>query len=69
MNTISLRRLVAIREEKKVIPPALAIDTNSRFVYSNGADVMKTFRRYGFVPPSEVREDYLFKKNREMKDE
>jgi hypothetical protein len=69
MNTISLRRLVIIKEEKKVIPPALAIDTNSRFVYSNGADVMKTFRRYGFVPPSEVREDYLFKKNREMKDE
>jgi hypothetical protein len=69
MNTINLRRLVAIKEEKKVVAPALAIDINSKFVYSNGSDVMKTFRRYGFVPPSEVREDYLFKKNREMKDE
>ena len=49
--------------------PPLAVDTNSKFVYSNGSDVMKTFKRYGFVPPSEYREDYLFKKNREMKDE
>jgi hypothetical protein len=69
MNTINLRRLVAIKEEKKVAPPAFAMDKNSKFVYSNGSDVMKTFRRYGFVPPSEVRNDYLFKKNREMKDE
>ena len=53
-------------KEKK---PLLAVDTNSKFVYSNGSDVMKTFRRYGFVPPSEVRNDYLFKKNREMNNE
>jgi hypothetical protein len=69
MNTINLRRLVAIKEENKVTPPALAIDTNSKFVYSNGSDVMKTFKRYGFVPPSEYRNDYLFKKNREMNNE
>ena len=48
---------------------ALATDTNSKFVYSNGSDVMKTWKRFGFVPPSEVRNDFLFKKNREMKDE
>ena len=28
-------------------------------------DVMKTFKRYGFVPPTEYRDDYLFKTNRE----
>ena len=28
-------------------------------------DVMKTFKRYGFVPPTEYRDDYLFKINRE----
>ena len=53
-------------KEKK---PALATDTNSKFVYSNGSDVMKTWKRFGFIPPSEVRNDYLFRKNREMKDE
>jgi hypothetical protein len=71
MNTINLRKLMAVREETKIEPPkpSLATDVNSKFVYSNGSDVMKTFKRYGFVPPSEVRNDYLFKKNREMKDE
>ena len=49
--------------------PPLATDTNSKFVYSNGSDVMKTWKRFGFIPPSEVRDDYLFKKNRENKNE
>jgi len=26
---------------------------------------MKTFKRHGFVPPTEYRDDYLFKINRE----
>jgi len=30
-----------------------------------GADVMKTFKRFGFVPPTEYRDDFLFKINRE----
>ena len=34
-------------------------------VWTRGADVMATWRRYGFVPPSEYREDYFFKINRE----
>ena len=51
---------------EKRIP--LAIDANSKFVYKGGADVLKLWQHYGFVPPSEYREDYLFKKNREMKD-
>jgi hypothetical protein len=66
---ISLRSLRSVekKEEPKRLP--LAVDIDSKFVYSNGSDVMKTFKRYGFVPPSEYRNDYLFKKNREMKDE
>ena len=51
---------------EKRIP--LAIEANSKFVYKGGADVLKLWQHYGFVPPSEHREDYLFKKNREMKD-
>jgi len=35
------------------------------FVYMKGSDVQKTWRRYGWVPPSEHRDDYEFKKNRE----
>jgi hypothetical protein len=44
---------------------AMALDTNSKFVYTGGSDVLKTFKRYGFVPPTEYRDDYLFKINRE----
>lgn len=66
---ITLRKLksVEIREEPKKLP--LATDRDSKFVWTTGSDVMKTFKKYGFVPPSEYRNDYLFKKNREMKDE
>ena len=42
----------------------LAIAPKSTFKYSSGSDVMKTWRGYGFVPPSTVRNDYLFKANR-----
>lgn len=64
--TITLRKLksVEVPEKKPTIPNLL--DKNSRFVYTKGSDVMKTFKRYGFVPPTEYRNDYLFKKNREM---
>lgn len=67
--TITLRKLKSVDVNEVVNRPLLAIERGSKFVYSNGSDVMKTFKRFGFVPPSEVRNDYLFKKNREMKDE
>ena len=35
------------------------------FVYMKGADVQRTWSRYGWIPPSEIRNDYEFKKNRE----
>ena len=43
----------------------LAIDRNSKFVYASGSNVMATWRKYGFVPPTEYRDDYMFGKNRE----
>jgi hypothetical protein len=67
--TITLRKLKSVEANEIVSKPPLAIERGSKFVYSNGSDVMKTFKRFGFVPPSEYRNDYLFKKNREMKDE
>ena len=66
---ITLRKLKSVDANEVVSKPPLAIERGSKFVYSNGSDVMKTFKRFGFVPPSEYRNDYLFKKNREMKDE
>lgn len=50
--------------EEEVMSDKLAISPNSTFKYSSGADVMKTWRAYGFVAPSTVRNDYLFKANR-----
>jgi len=41
-----------------------AIAPKSTFKYSSGADVLKTWRAYGFIPPSTIRNDYLFKANR-----
>jgi hypothetical protein len=51
-----------VKEERK---QAMATDINSKFVYTGGADVLKTFKKFGFVPPTEYREDYLFKFNRD----
>jgi hypothetical protein len=42
----------------------LAIAPKSAFKYSSGADVQKVWRAYGWIPPSTVRNDYLFKANR-----
>ena len=65
---LSLRSVKAeVKETPKKMP--LAIERGSKFVYSKGSDVMKTFKRNGFVPPTEYRNDYLFKKNREMNNE
>jgi len=62
------RPQVVTEPPKKEVKPRLT-DTNSTFVWTKGADVMKTFKRHGFVPPSEYRTDYLFKKNRDLTDE
>lgn len=53
-----------IYEEKVMENEKLAISPNSTFKYSSGSDVLKTWKAYGFVPPSTVRNDYLFKANR-----
>jgi hypothetical protein len=33
--------------------------------WTRGADVMATWKRFGFRPPTEYRNDWLFKANRE----
>jgi len=66
----TLMKLVGIRNEEKkkkvgkVAP--MATDLNSTFVYQSGSDVQKTWRKYGWTPPTEYRSDYEFGKNREI---
>jgi hypothetical protein len=38
---------------------------NSIFKYTSGGNSQAIWRKYGWVPPSEYRDDYLFKQNRE----
>lgn len=65
MNII--RKLRSVVESKPKKTP-LAIDTNSTFVYQSGADVQKTWRKYGWTPPTEYRTDYEFGKHKEKRD-
>jgi len=37
--------------------------------WTRGADVQSVWRRYGWVPPTEYRNDWLFKQNREVVDD
>ena len=45
------------------------MDVNSTFKYTAGGNVQSVWRRYGWTPPSEYREDYLFKTNLESQGE
>ena len=40
------RKVQLVEEPKKEKKPPLAVGLNSKFVYSKGSDVMKTFKRY-----------------------
>ena len=58
-----LLQIVQQTIEKTKPKPAMAIDKDSKFIYQSGADVQKTWRKYGWIPPTEYRDDYEFKKN------
>jgi len=51
-------------EEEVMENEKLAVSKNSQFKYSSGADVQKLWKAYGWIPPSTIRNDYLFKANR-----
>lgn len=44
--------------------PILALDRESKFVYKSGADVLATWKKQGWQPPSEYRTDYEFGKRK-----
>jgi len=49
----------------KEIEMSYLTEPNSTFKYTSGGNVQSVWRKYGWVPPSEYRNDYLFKQNRE----
>jgi hypothetical protein len=65
----TLMKLVGFKNEtrkKKIDKQApMAVDLNSTFVYQTGSDVQRTWRKYGWTPPTEYRSDYEFAKNRD----
>ena len=42
-------------------------EKNSTFKYTPGGNVQAVWRKHGWVPPTEYRDDYLFKTNREAR--
>jgi len=38
---------------------------DKNFKYKPGADCQSIWRKYGWVPPTEYRNDYLFNQNRD----
>jgi hypothetical protein len=63
---LKLTGIKSMEKQKKLkdeLP--LAIERNSKFIYASGSNVMATWKKYGFVPPTEYRDDYMFRKNRE----
>lgn len=65
----TLMQLTGIKSMQKIEklkdPLPMALDRDTRFVYALGSNVMSTWKKYGFVPPTEYRDDYMFGKNRE----
>lgn len=54
-----------VREEKLMDDRHMSPLDNFR--WTSGADVQAVWRKHGWTPPSEYRNDYLFMKNREGK--
>ena len=42
-----------------------SINPYDNFKWTAGSDVQKVWRKHGWIPPTEYRNDYLFKLNRE----
>lgn len=59
-----------VGQDKLVVPDVrenMRISPMDNFKWVAGANVQAVWRKYGWTPPSEKRNDYLFKQNREKK--
>jgi hypothetical protein len=61
-KVVGVERLVVpdVEHERKINP----LDN---LKWTSGANVQAIWRKYGWVPPTETRNDYLFKNNRDAK--
>ena len=62
---VGKKKLVLIADMIPVEKPQETYTTPWGKVWTHGADVMTTWKKHGFVPPTEYRNDYRFKINRE----
>ncbi len=56
-----------MRPLKVVQPEKYPSLLNPHFVYTKGSNVQAIWRKHGWVPPTEYRNDYEFKRNRDIK--
>lgn len=64
-----MKKLVLIDPVMKAAPKQEEQKTLWGKPWTHGADVMSTWKRHGFVPPTEYRTDYRFGVNRENQDD
>jgi hypothetical protein len=62
---IGKKKLVLLADMKPAPKQEETYTTPWGKVWTHGADVMSTWKRFGFKPPTEYRNDYLFKVNRD----
>ena len=57
-------KLVVSKQVSEVIDMPSILDPNFKYVRADDTDVMVTWRKQGWQPPSEYRQDYLFNKEK-----
>lgn len=62
---VGKKKLMLVADMRPAMPEHETHTTPWGKVWTRGADVMGTWKRHGFQPPSEYRNDYFFKINRE----
>jgi hypothetical protein len=64
-----IMKFKVVGKEHMVVPDVYQgehkINPLDNFKWTSGANVQAIWRRYGWTPPSETRNDYLFRQNRE----
>lgn len=64
-----IMKFKVVGKEQMIVPDVYQgehkINPLDNFKWTSGANVQAVWRKYGWTPPSETRNDYLFKQNRE----
>ena len=63
---MTIQKLKAVKNEIVREENSLLKD-NFKYIPADKTDISVTFKKHGFVPPSEYRTDYLFAINRKEK--